>query len=257
MMKRIAIIGYGRFGELLAQLSQKTFTIYVVEADQNRAKKALDAGHKVLSFNELNQVDYVFLAVPISTIETVLKKIAPIVNKKQVVIDLCSVKVYPVKLMKKYLPHSQILATHPMFGPDSAKEGLSGLQIAFCPITVNPDNQKVIQEFWESLGVTVAYTTPEEHDQDSVYSQAFTYSIAKIIIGMNLPDITFTTKSYNAITRVARLSAKDTEQLFHDMLFYNPYFPKMKKELEESILKTMHRLDEIEAEQREDTAKNT
>jgi len=51
------------------------------------------------------------------------------------------------------------------------------------------------------------------------------------------------------LRQVAEFSANDSEQLFHDMLFYNPYFPKMKKELEDSIGQTSLTLNEIENEQ--------
>ena len=56
-------------------------------------------------------------------------------------------------------------------------------------------------------------------------------------------------QSFDALTQVAEFSANDSEQLFHDMLFYNPYYAEMKKQLESSIAQTRQRLDEIEAEQ--------
>ena len=78
---------------------------------------------------------------------------------------------------------------------------------------------QVIKNFWEKLGAIVTMTDPEQHDKDSVYSQAFTYSIARIILNMDLPSVGFQTRSFNKLTEVAELSAHDSEQLFHDMLF--------------------------------------
>lgn len=248
-MKKIGIIGFGRFGELLARLNADIFDIRIIESDPHRSEAARAAGYAAMSLDAIGEVDYIFLAVPISQIEDVLVRLSPLVHERQVVIDLCSVKVYPAQLMQKHISHAQILATHPMFGPDSASKGLEGLQVAFCPIRVDDANVQVIKNLWERHGVVVVETTPEAHDKDSVYSQAFTYSIAKVILNMNLPDITFTTRSFNDITEVAALSAKDTKQLFHDMLFYNPYFSHMKAELESSFEKTRVILDEIEAEQ--------
>ena len=67
---------------------------------------------------------------------------------------------------------------------------------------------------------------------------------------MHLADVKLTTRSFNDITDVARLSANDSDQLFHDMLFYNPYFQTMKQDLIASIGLTMDKLSQIEEEQR-------
>lgn len=248
-MKKLGIIGYGRFGELLAALARRDFTVHVVEQDEHKRDAAKAADHTLIAFDQLADMDVIVPAVPISAFESVLQQLAPLTHKDQLVMDVCSVKVYPAKLMLKYLKHCQILATHPLFGPDSAKTGLEGLPVALCPIRADKQNVELIADFWKNQAVEVIYTTPEEHDKDSVYSQAFTYSIARIILDMKLPTITFSTKSYNAITRIAELSARDTQQLFHDMLFYNPYFTDMRRELEAAIAETNATLDEIEAEQ--------
>ncbi len=230
-------------------MSEGHFDVHVVESDPQARERATTQGFKLLELDQLHTATFIFLAVPISSIEPVLQSIAPLLDESHVVIDLCSVKVYPTRLMQKYLSHCQVLGSHPMFGPDSAKTGLEGMPIAFCPISISEENEAMVRSLWESHGVKVIHTTPEAHDQDSVYSQAFTYSLAKIILNMQLPDITFATKSYNSIITIAELSARDTPQLFHDMLYYNPYFPKMKAELEASILKTQSALNDIAAEQ--------
>ncbi len=251
MMKSIAIIGYGRFGQLLASLAKTHFEIHILESDVEKTQQATQEGYEVITIDQLNRVDYIFVAVPISLFEATIKAIEPHLRSSQVVIDLCSVKVYPVAIMKKYLKNVQILGSHPMFGPDSASKGLEGLQVALCPINITEDNLETVRSFWESMGVKSLETTPEEHDMDTAYSQAFTYSIADIINNTNVPDIRFRTRSFNSIYEVATLSAKDSKQLFHDMLFYNPYFADMKVKLENSFGRTLTTLDAIQAEQDE------
>ena len=248
-MKKIGVVGFGRFGSLLAKLATGTFDVHVVEPDSAHSQSAQAAGYKLIEFSSLGEMDIIFLAVPISNLKDVIERLAPLVDEKHVVVDICSVKVYPALLMKQHLTRSQLLATHPMFGPDSAKLGLKGLQVAFCPIAIDDENAKVIEDFWRSYGVDVIKTTPEEHDQDAAYSLAFTHSISRVIIGMDAPELTFTTRSYNAIMEVAKLCANDSEQLFHDMLVYNPYFIDMEKKLESSFETTERKLDEFETEQ--------
>lgn len=248
-MKSIAIVGFGRFGKLLAEYAHNRYKVKVIEPDKDKHQSILNAGYQLIDFKQLNSIDYIFIAVPISKFEDTVLQLAPAVQPNQVVIDLCSVKVYPAKVMQEHLKNCQLLATHPMFGPDSAKLGLQGLKVAFCPISIDDSNQKEIKNFWEENGATVALTTPEEHDQDTVYSQAFTYIMARMINTMHLPDITFDTRSYKDIVEVARLSAKDSSQLFHDMLYYNPYLKPMLKKLEtatNNVLKEAHTIcDEL------------
>lgn len=248
-MTKVAIIGFGRFGELLANLSKDAFDVHVIESDSARQSVAKNAGFKLLTFEAVAEADIIFLAVPISHFGDTVKELATFVDERHTIVDLCSVKVYPAQLMQKHFTKSALLATHPMFGPDSAKNGLNGLQVAFCPLRIEADQIQIIKAFWEGHGAVVTESTPEQHDKDSVYSQAFTYSLARIILNMHLPSVGFRTRSFDKLTEIAELSANDSEQLFHDMLFYNPYFSGMKEELEAAIKATEQKLAEIENEQ--------
>ena len=105
----VAIVGFGRFGRLL--------------------KTILDKEHQVVTFDSdtpldtLHDCEHVFLCVPIRLLETTLHKITPYLAPHTTVIDTCSVKVYPVACMQRLLPKNiAIIATHPLFGPDSYRE---------------------------------------------------------------------------------------------------------------------------------------
>jgi prephenate dehydrogenase len=118
-----------------------------------------------------------------------------------------------------------------------------------CPVSADESLVTMIADFWRHKGVEVLATTPERHDRDTVYSLGFTHSLARLIQEMDVSKIELTTRSFNDVTEVARLSLKDTDQLFHDMLFYNPYFKTMKREFEQSVKTLRAQLDEIEQEQ--------
>ena len=249
-MKKIAIVGFGRFGRLLAELTKNSFDVWIVESDKTAAAAAREQGFSLLPFEQLGEVEAIFLAVPISALEDVLQKLAPLVGEQQVVIDLCSVKVHPAELMQKYLPHSQTLASHPLFGPDSARHGLEGLRIVLCPLNISDENLQIIKDFWQQKGVEVIQETPEAHDRDVIYSLGLTHILSRLIEGMHIPDLTFTTKSFRALKEVAELSANDTEQLFHDMLYYNPYLSAMREQLHAATVKAFAAVDRIADEQR-------
>ena len=75
------------------------------------------------------------LAVPVPMLGECLAGIAPHLRPGQVVVDVCSVKAGPAALMRRLLPEGvEILATHPMFGPQSMPQSLSGGRIVICPL---------------------------------------------------------------------------------------------------------------------------
>lgn len=248
MKPSAVIIGYGRFGQLLAATFKDDLEISVVESDQTKAEQVVKDGFLHIDLKDAGKSTLLFLAVPISAFESTVKDVASVVTKGQIVVDMCSVKVYPAKVMQQHLSGCSIIASHPLFGPDSARSGLVGLKVALCNINATESECSKVADLWSSKGVEVINTTPKQHDQDTAYSQAFTYSVARFIQNMDVPDITFDTKSFQAITKVSRLSANDSDQLFHDMMFYNPYFRTVLQRMNQAWSQTDQTLQDIASE---------
>ena len=97
----IGIIGFGRFGELAGKYLSKHFKVYAYDS-QNK-KYASNNNIIPSNLNEVCKKDVILLAVPISQLESVLNEIKNLVNENALVVDACSVKEYPVQLMKKIL----------------------------------------------------------------------------------------------------------------------------------------------------------
>ena len=80
----------------------------------------------------------ILLAIPISSVEEFCRTHGPRLTAGQIVADTCSVKQRPVEWMLRYLPERvHILGAHPLFGPDSGKDGIAGLKIAVCPVRID------------------------------------------------------------------------------------------------------------------------
>ncbi len=70
-----------------------------------------------------------------SSFEQVVSEIAVACKPGALIVDVGSVKVVPSEIMLRRFPnYVDIVATHPLFGPQSAMEGIEGLKIAVCPI---------------------------------------------------------------------------------------------------------------------------
>jgi len=121
-------------------------------------------------------------AVPISSLQQMLKQMAPLLQPGSLVIDVCSVKTLPAKWMEEILPPSvSILATHPMFGPDSAARSLEGMKIALCKVKIDDEPYTKIKSYLTSLGLEVIETTTENHDRQIAVSLSLTHFIGRAL----------------------------------------------------------------------------
>ena len=117
-MNKVSIIGFGRFGAMLHALLTKGFEVDVYD------KNPVDnAEVNEVSLEEALKNDTIFIAVPIRDFEDLVVDISTRIQSGKTIIDVCSVKVFPKKVMIDNLPEKiDIIATHPLFGPDSLKD---------------------------------------------------------------------------------------------------------------------------------------
>ena len=238
---RIGIIGFGRFGQLLAKMLKKEHKIIVFDTKPALKNKAKGLGVVFSGIDIICQQDLVILAVPISQIEKLLLQIKNKLSHRVIVMDICSVKEYPAKLMLKILPQSaQILATHPMFGPDSAKYGLKGLQMVFCPLRLDSKNYRLVKQIFQKLGLKIIQMTPEEHDRQNALSLAMVHFIGRGLEKMIIKPPGLTTLGFERLMKVCETVTNDTWQLFEDMQNYN----RFAKPLRKRIIKALEAIDE-------------
>ncbi len=226
---KIGIIGHGRFGKLWAKHMKEFGEVVVFDKEKGiRNKEKMDS---VLN------VDILFLLVPISEIKNICREISNKLNKNTIVVDACSVKVKPVEEMKSDLKHDQpIIATHPLFGPDSVKcQGLKKQKIVVCPIRVTEEQLKMLENILKKMKLEIIHETPEEHDKQMASSQALVHFLGRGLVGLNLKEQNISTPDYQSLLRINDLVNNDTQQLFFDMQLYNPYAKDIRQNLIDSL----------------------
>lgn len=192
--------------------------------------------------------DVVFFCVAISSLEAVLERVAPMVSPGSLVMDTCSVKAYPAQWMERHLSSSgcRIVATHPMFGPDSARDGLAGLPVVICPVKVDDETMSRLESVFTSWGLKVLRMTPLMHDKEAAYSQGVTHFVGRTLREMGLHDTDIATRGYKALMTIVDQTCNDPVQLFYDLQHYNPYAREMRLSLQVAVEKTLNRLRESE-----------
>ena len=237
---RIGVYGLGRFGSFWAESLCKAGCEVVA---WSRNQHELPQGVKAASEEEVLSQDYVFFAVTISAFEDVLRRVGGKVGKNSVILDTCSVKTYPAKWMRKYLPEETYkIATHPMFGPDSGRNGLSGLPIVMCPISKIDERYQKVKELFHSMGLEVLEMSEREHDEEAAYSQGITHFVGRTLREMGMTPTPIATQGYRNLMAIVDQTCNDPLQLFYDLQRYNPYAKEMRLSLQVAIEKTLNRL---------------
>ncbi|MGA3290478.1 MAG: prephenate dehydrogenase/arogenate dehydrogenase family protein [Candidatus Bathyarchaeia archaeon] len=165
---KTAILGAGKMGVWFAKFCKEKGD-NVILAD--RKKQKLSGLGKELGVETTDDftkavkaADRIMICVSISSFEEVVKKIGSSVRDGQAVMDICSIKEYPVKVMHENIKHGLVLGTHPVFGLGS--KGVKHKAYVLTP--TNAAEEKYADDFKEWLEKEEAHVfimTPKKHDQ--------------------------------------------------------------------------------------------
>lgn len=222
--KTLGIIGAGAFGSLMAKHLAPHFDLVICDRETKKAAAlARKCRARAGSLREAAGCGIVVLAVPVQQFGEVLPQIARRVQPGALVIDVASIKLKPAKLMKKTLPKSvDIVGTHPLFGPQSGKNGIRNLNIAVCDVRGN--RAACVRRFCRNkLGLRVFAVTPDAHDRELAYVQGLTHLIAKVVVALDLPRFKLTTRTYNYMDQMVEMVRYDSDELFRAIERENPY----------------------------------
>jgi prephenate dehydrogenase len=219
----IGIIGFGRFGRLMAHYLSPDFPIRA--HDPSVRPEAISAvGAVPAAIDDVCRSDIVILAVPISRLQALLSAIGPHLQPESLVVDVSSVKEQPVQWMQELLPETvEILGTHPMFGPDSAADSLEGRKIVICPVRIGEKRLEKVKHYLGTKGLVLIETRAEDHDRQIAVSLALTHTIGRSLAQFGAKPQVIDTEGYQRLLRILEVVENDTWQLFEDMNRYNPY----------------------------------
>lgn len=214
-MKTVGLFGFGGFGQLIA-----------AQLAPHVKLKIHDPYMSVLggvSLAEAAQSDVIILAVPVCEIRAICEDIAGMLKPGAVVVDVGSVKLAPISDMVDCLPdHVEIVGTHPLFGPQSANQGVAGRKLSLCPVRGN--SWRSIRAFLSrQLGIKVITCLPEQHDREAAMVQGLTHLIAKVINDMGPLPTEMTTASFDLLAKAIAMVKDDPPSVLEAIENANPY----------------------------------
>jgi hypothetical protein len=130
----IGIIGFGRFGQFIGKSFAKYGNV-IGTSRSDYTQIAGEMGAKYIPLSNLeeftmeDEMDVIVIAVSIVSFEDTVKDLVSHLKKRleekgtcPLIVDVLSVKEHARNVLLEHLPEEcDILCTHPMFGPDSAK----------------------------------------------------------------------------------------------------------------------------------------
>jgi len=234
--KVVSVYGYGRFGRLWANILKEEFDVQVYSR-RGLKDDEVDKGVRIVSREELFDCDAMFFCVAISAFKSVLEENKSFFKSKTTFFDTCSVKVFPVQWMSDLLPaKSSIIATHPMFGPDSYP-GNEKSPIVMSDIRTKGNEFAEWTEYFSEKYMRVELMSPDEHDKKAAYSQGITHYVGRVLSELHLEPNSISTLGYDKLLEIVDQTCHDSWQLFLDLQCYNPHTSEMREELNKALHK--------------------
>lgn len=164
---KVAIIGAGKMGRWFTRffLEEGDSVVVSSRSEGKLLKLREEFGIEIASnVNAVKKADRVLICVPIENFEEVVKEIHSHVRSEQVVMDICSIKEIPVKIMHEYIKAGITLGTHPVFGP-----GVKSIKNQNFILTPTVEKEEVFAEnfksWLEERGANVFIMSPRRHDE--------------------------------------------------------------------------------------------
>ena len=224
---KIAIVGYGQFERFMAK-HLRPYAI-IVPIKRNTDPKKVSA------------CDVVIFSVSWCGLEPVTARLKPFIGPETLLIDVMSVKQKPLAFLKKQFPEHQILGTHPIFGPQSGKNGIKGLPIVLCNESFTTANYQKVKKFLKkTLELKVIEESAKDHDTQMANIQGLTHFIGRALLSLDIKSYVTNTQSYNHLLELKSLLKNDSWELFTTIQNTNPEA----KVVRGSFLKELQELEE-------------
>ena len=227
----LGIIGYGRFGRFAARILKSDFDVSVYD----KKSLPLEEDIRLVPLAKVARKPALLLCVPISAIEAVCRQLKPHLTLGQLILDTCSVKEKPLRLMKQILPRGvDVIGTHPLFGPDSARQGIVGHTIVLCP--GRGARQHKVASYLKALGLKVIVTSAANHDRQMAHSQALFHFLARGVALMKIKLGPISTPGPSRMFAEFQDVQNDSPQLFRDMQLENSFSAHLRHKLIRNLI---------------------
>ncbi|XP_066375406.1 arogenate dehydrogenase 2, chloroplastic-like [Miscanthus floridulus] len=239
---KIAIVGFGNFGQFLARTFARQGHTLLTHSRTDHSALASTLGASFFTDpHDLCEChpDVVLLATSILSAEAVLRSL-PVhrLRRNTLFVDVLSVKEFPKNLLLSSLPPDfDVICTHPMFGPESARDGWDGLPFVFDKVRVGdcPARRARAEAFlniFEREGCRMVEMSCAEHDAHAAETQFLTHTVGRMLAMLELRSTPINTKGYETLLRLVDNTCSDSFDLYNGLFMYNKNSTELLNRLE-------------------------
>jgi len=223
VFRTVGLIGHGRFGRLMLEIVRRR----APRAEARVASRSHPVDHQTFfPAEQVYAADLLIPCVPIRAFAGTIAALAPHVRPGQTVLDVCSVKAHPRRVMLDLLPAGvNLVGSHPMFGPASYQKlggQLEGCSVVMENIRADERIYDALKQFFAALGLNVVEMEAEEHDRLAAAFQFVALSAATILKKLQLRRSRIDTRSASTLLDFLDMISVDRE-LVKDLYEYNSY----------------------------------
>ncbi|XP_047337885.1 arogenate dehydrogenase 2, chloroplastic-like [Impatiens glandulifera] len=228
---KVAIVGFGNFGQFLAKAIVRQGHTVLAYSRSDYTEAAARLG--VTFFNDADDLceehpEVILLCTSILSTEAVLRSL-PLQRLKRstLFVDVLSVKEFPRNLFMQILPTDfDILCTHPMFGPESGKNGWTDLTFVYDKVRIGDEELKTLRaerflNIFAEEGCRMVEMSCAEHDRHAAGSQFITHTTGRILEKLMLTSTPINTKGYETLLNLVENTAGDSFDLYYGLFMYN------------------------------------
>ncbi len=233
-----AVIGAGRFGIFWGKHLSKIYPTCFYDADPEK-EKVVERFSTWGPVEECLQKKFIFLTIPIGKLEEFLRENRDKFKPGSVLIDCASVKGPVMHWFEEYLPDGiYYVASHPLFGPDSAKIRLRDHLMVLMPGHVPFGEYRfLVRLLTEKFGLQVYNMTAKEHDELMAYNLNLVHHLGRALDDLGISRLPIMMSGLQKLNEIVTVVMNDTQELFFDFNKYNPNSSDVLKKWEKSFKK--------------------
>ncbi len=232
-IETLGIIGNGEFGHLAAnRLAPPGVPVRIHDNDPT---KPLPSNAEAANLDQVLDSDVVMLAVPFDSYDQLIPEVASRSSDDSLIVDVCSVKIKPTEVFRAHglLDRENYLLTHPLFGPQSTKEGVSGKNLVITD-AAGPKADE-LNDHWTDSGIKTIEMTADEHDREMARVHVLPFIIGRSLLEMGIEDSPLTTGYFSKLMSLIEVERHHSPELFKTIQQHNPHAANMRSEFISTI----------------------
>jgi prephenate dehydrogenase len=228
---KIAIIGFGNFGQFLATTFVRQGHTVLAHSRSDYSAVAQNLGVKffpnahdlceehpevILLCTSIISTQYVLLSLPFHRLK-----------RSTLFVDVLSVKEFPKKLLLEVLPNDfDILCSHPMFGPESGSSSWTGLPFVYEKVRIGNEENRVLRcekflDVFGREGCRMVEMCCADHDRYAAGSQFITHTVGRVLDMLMLESTPINTKGYESLLNLVQNTSGDSFDLYYGLFMFN------------------------------------